>query len=617
MQSFIPRRGDSFGRLGRLGAMLFALCAAILLLAPGANAQVTGQGTLSGTVTDSTGSILVDAQVTVTNSETNVSQTSTTNSTGYFEVDNLNPGSYSIQVVSQGFETLLREGITLQADARLNVPMKLHPGAVRQTVTVSADASLLNTESASTGEVLSTREVEELTYSGSNPTWLELIAPGTQSNISQSYSFGDGGGLIWVGMTQNFGNFGQIGKNEFSLDGAPNESTGAAEGMNSAPDAVGEMKMDVTGYDASIGHTLGVNITTTTKGGTNVIHGAARWTYSDTRWQALSHFGGLNYRYQQSLANCDNGPTTSPQCYAIENKYGNDGTNANNGDANIGGPVYIPHIFDGRNKFFFFVSGIIDNFAGVQTQSATVPTTQELTGNFGDYNGIDPNALKNTPANWNTAVGSTPAQCPGGQPYFGQYQIYNPFTVTLTGKNGAPQRQPFCGDQVPVGLQTNSLMTKFYNGLVPAPNSGGLAASNYAYSVLTPQTFRDWTTREDWKISAKDSFWVRYTWQRYTKGTNSIFGSIGNEKEARWPQDGTVGWNHIFSSGPILKSPTAVRTSRTYAATIRALTRSIRSRSACLLTQTPMLRRLPAGSITNCPRLGSPVIPVSEPPITR
>ena len=96
-------------------------------------------------------------------------------------------------------------------------------------------------------------------------------------------------------------------------------------------------------------------------------------------------FQGLNYRYQQSLADCYNGAATSPTCYALENKYGNDGTNANNGDAAIGGPVYIPKLINGRNKFFFFFSGIIDNFAGVGPASATVPTEQEIGGNFSDF----------------------------------------------------------------------------------------------------------------------------------------------------------------------------------------------------------------------------------------
>ena len=70
---------------------------------------------------------------------------------------------------------------------------------------------LLNTESASVGQVLTTRQVQDLTVSGSNPTWLALIAPGVQATTSQTASTGDGGGLIWAGLTQDFGNFGRIG----------------------------------------------------------------------------------------------------------------------------------------------------------------------------------------------------------------------------------------------------------------------------------------------------------------------------------------------------------------------------------------------------------------------
>ena len=108
--------------------------------------------------------------MTVTNVATNVSDSLVTNSTGYFEADNLNPGPYAISIVAPGFEKLLRQGITLDTDARLNVPIQLHSGAATQTVTISADAALLNTESASVGQVLSTRDVQELTVSGSNPT---------------------------------------------------------------------------------------------------------------------------------------------------------------------------------------------------------------------------------------------------------------------------------------------------------------------------------------------------------------------------------------------------------------------------------------------------------------
>jgi hypothetical protein len=525
-----------------LNNAIIALCVCLLMVGASANAQVTGQGTVSGTVTDTTGAILVGAQVVVANTATNVSNTLVTNSTGYFEVDNLNPGVYSISVSAPGFEKLYRQGVTLEADARLNVPIQLHPGAAVETVTIAADAGLLNTESASVGQVLSTRQVEDLTVSGSNPTWLALIAPGTQATTSQAASTGDGGGLIWSGLTQDFGNFGRIGVNEFSLDGAPNMTSGRQIAMNQAPDAVGEMKMDVTGYDASIGHTLGVNVTSTTKAGTNSLHGAVRETYTDTRWAGLDSFQGQNYRYQQSVNGCSNGAATSPACYLLENKYGNAGTNANNGDAAIGGPVYIPKLINGRNKLFFFVSGIIDDFSGVGPANATLPTVQEQGGNFNDYPTSTPPAgfIAGT-----TSTSGVQGSCPTGTPYYGQYQLYNPYSVVID-SHGVPRRQPFCGNVIPSGMLANSAMTQFYNGVLPTPNSTNQGGTNYAYNSITPQTFHDFTTREDWKFSQKDDLFVRYTWQDYTKGQNSFY-TDGASNGARWIQLASIGWNHIIS----------------------------------------------------------------------
>jgi Carboxypeptidase regulatory-like domain len=544
---FIKHAGSRLSRFSISTVLM--LCACLCLAGGYAHAQDSGQGTVSGTVTDPSGAVIVGAQVTVTNTATNVSHSRDTNSTGYFEVDNLNPGPYAISVAAPKFTKLVRQGITLDTGARLNIPLQLKPGAVDQTVTISADAALLNTESASVGQVLSTREVEDLTVSGNNPTWLALIAPGVQSTASQAASTGDGGGLIWQGLTQDFGNFGRIGHNDFRLDGAPNETSGNQAGMNQAPDAVGEMKIDVTGYDAAIGHTLGVAVSSTTKAGTNTLHGAVRETYSDTRWQALNHFTGLNYRYQQSLAGCTDGAATSPACYALENKYGNAGTNANNGDVAVGGPVYIPKIVDGRNKVFFFFSGIIDNFAGVGTGSGTLPTAQEMTGNFNDLpsNATVPNGFL-AGSTYTSPKGVTIAgTCPTGTTYYGQYQLYNPFSVQID-SSGTPRRTPFCGNQVPASYLTNSAMVQFYNKALPAPNVVNPGAANYIYSQITPQTLRDYTTREDWKFSEKDDIFVRYTWQRYTKTTNSLLvDNLGREAEGRHIQLAAIGWNHIFN----------------------------------------------------------------------
>ena len=101
----------------------------LLLVCSFAKAQVTGQGAISGTVTDTSGAVIVGAHLTITNVETNVSHDSDTNGTGYFEVNDLNPGTYNISASVAGFETLHRQGITLEAAAHLNVPLALKAGA--------------------------------------------------------------------------------------------------------------------------------------------------------------------------------------------------------------------------------------------------------------------------------------------------------------------------------------------------------------------------------------------------------------------------------------------------------------------------------------------------------
>jgi hypothetical protein len=498
------------------------------------NAQTTGLATISGTVTDSSGAVVPQAKLTITNMATNVSRESQTNGTGYYEVGALIPGTYKILVTLRGFQDLLQEGITLEADAHINVPMRIAVGRSVQAIVVQADASLLNTESGSSGQVLTTRQVEALPVSGNNPTWLALIAPGVQGTTGQAASTDDT--LAWTGLTQDFGAYGQIGINEFSLDGAPNEINSRQSGLNPTIDELGETKFDIAGYNASVGHTMGVLTTQTTKYGTNDLHGSIRETYTAKRWAAMNHFQGLNYRYQQSLAGCVNGAGTSPDCYAIENQYGWPGTNMNNGSAAIGGPVFIPKIFDGHNKLFFFASVLNDVFSGAGSQTATVPTVQERTGNFNDL----PQQTTNVPAAFTAA-------CPGGTPYFGQYQIYDPYSVTLDSSN-IPRRQPFCGNMIPGNRLTSSAMVKLYNSLMPVPTENNPTGANYAYTQLTPQTYRDYTGRVDYKFSSKDNLFVRYTRANYTKGqTDYTVGDVGEQQGPRWVDVPAIGWDHVFN----------------------------------------------------------------------
>jgi Carboxypeptidase regulatory-like domain len=516
--------------------IILAICAGVWSVTNLANAQETGAGVISGTVTDPSGAVVGGAKLTVTDVATNISSTTVTNGTGYYEVDALDPGTYKLQVTSPGFESLTRLGITLEATARLSVPLRLVLGGSVQNVVVNADASLLNTESGSSGQVLTTRQLEALPVSGSNPTWLALIAPGVQGTVGQAASTGNTGGLLWTGLTSDFGTFGQIGVNEFSLDGAPNMTLNRVSGINLAPDEVGEMKLDVTGYDAAVGHTMGVEVTQTTKAGTNDLHGAVRETYTAQRWAALNHFAGLNYKYQEATHGCTYGPSTNAQCRILEDMYGNPGTHANDGDASVGGPVYIPKVFNGRNKLFFFVSVVDDIQAGSESQTFSIPTVQERSGNFNDL----PQQTTGIPAQFTAA-------CPAGTPFFGQYQIYDPFSTQLD-SSGIPRRTPFCGNIIPANRLVNSPMTQLYNSLMPVPTQDSPTGSNYTFTQVSPQTFRSYTTREDYRFTPKDNLFVRYTKQDYTKSENDeTVGDVGEQEGPRWINVVSAGWDHVFT----------------------------------------------------------------------
>jgi len=530
------RRREGAHSSSWLSSAVLILCmiAGMLASASFVNAQSTGLGTISGIVTDSSGAIVPGAKLTITNMATGVARKSATNSTGYYEVGALIPGKYKILVSLPGFQDLLHEGVTLEANAHVSVPAQLAVGRSVQTIIVQADASLLNTESGSSGQVLTTRQVEALPVSGNNPTWLALIAPGVQGTTGQAASTDDT--LAWTGLTQDFGAYGNIGVNEFSLDGAPNETNSRQSGLNPTIDELGETKFDVTGYDAAVGHTMGVLTTQTTKYGTNDLHGSVRETYTAKRWAALNHFQGLNYRYQQSLAHCVNGADTSPDCYAIENQYGWPGTNMNNSSAAIGGPVFIPKIFDGRNKLFFFASVLNDVFSGAGSQTATVPTVQERGGDFSDL----PQQTANIPSDFTAA-------CSAGTPYYGQYQIYDPYSVTMDAQ-GIPRRKPFCGNMVPGNRMANSPMVKLYNSLMPVPTQNNPTGSNFAFTQITPQTYRDYTGRIDYKFSSNDNLFVRYTRGNYTKGQNDYtVGDVGQQEGPRWIDVPAIGWDHVFN----------------------------------------------------------------------
>jgi hypothetical protein len=526
--------GTAFSWMKTLAAVTLVLLW-VLLSAGWANAQSTGRGNITGTVMDPSGAVVAGASVISTNVATNVSTAATTNKTGYFEIDSLDAGQYLVSVSAPGFEKFVQNGIILNSSAVLTLPLTLKVGRQTEVVTVTEQAPLLNVESGLNGQSLTTLQLQSLPESGNNPMQLVEIAPGVQSpaGISQLYSMD--GTLSWNGVSK-FGTAGVTNVNEFDTDGAANEGNGRGNLISMNSDMADQVRIDTTDFDPTAGHTYGVTVTETTKSGTNMIHGSATEMYNNRRWAAMPRFQALTYLHQQYVDGCTNGPSTSPQCFIDENKYGWPGVHENLTTYGIGGPVIIPKFYDGRNKFFWFVAGTNDIWTDASQTSATIPTVQERTGNFNDY----PTAT--LPANYAATFN---AACPGSS-YYGQYQLYNPYAVTIV--NGHPSRAPLCGNVVPSSLMLNTQMAKLINSWLPNPTSPIVTGGNYIYTSTQPQTFRQFTTREDYAISENDRVFVRFTRHHYTKAQPGIApDGIDTQQGPKWAEIGALGWNHVFN----------------------------------------------------------------------
>lgn len=527
-----PRRGRSH----LLATLVFAVAVAGQMYCPSTALAQTGQGIISGVVTDQSGASIPKAAVAVNNTDTGVVIKVTTNDTGYYEVRALNPGNYQVSVTASGFEKSIQPRIALLADGHPSINLALKIGQTSETVVVNGEAPLIDTQAVSVGQVLTSEEMSALP-NGQAPIWLAMLSPGVQSNYAQNYQQG-GADPNWNGAGPQFGSYGRIGANEFSLDGAPNMANQRGQAINLSADELGQTSVNITQFDASVGHTYGISLTQTTKSGTNQLHGGIRYRRYDLRYFGMQHFQRLNYRYHTANDNCSVNPT-SFACERDQEQFGWPGTHLNYGDVGIGGPVFIPKVFDGRNRLFFFV-GVMDEAPNnANSNTIAVPSAQDKTGDFSDLGpGTVPTGA--------VATLFQAAGCPTGTLYYGQYQIYNPYSVTMV--KGHPSRLPFCGNKIPSNLISKLPVVQMINSYLPDPNSGGATGNNFIYEQGAYNTYRAVTNRYDYAVDNADHIFFRWTRGHYTKrNTTFLTNNFGYSFENRWISTGALGWSRILS----------------------------------------------------------------------
>jgi len=497
----------------------------IALAASSAYGQVTGRGSISGILNDPAGAAMPNADVKVTNTATGVSQDVRTNNTGYYEVDNLIPGPYSITVTSRGFKSLVRNGITIDAEQAARVDLALQVGESTETVTVSADAPLINSTSGMEGQVTTQTMIQNDPTPGANPVLLLKYSRDTQTTESSNYYMN--GSYNAAAANSLIGTFGQLSKNEFTLDGAINQEANHELNYPAPSDELGEMVTDTSGFDAQEGKTLGISVAMTTKNGTNEYHGSVRDLYEDQRWQSLTHFARAALATAQAACATETPALCASKVAAAEQPH----VHENNAGLTFGGPVIIPKLFDGRNKLFFFFSTIRDKFTAVSPTSVNVPTIQERGGDFSDLPGC-------------------PAAC-------GAYTIYDPLTVKPNpAKAGQYIRTAFPGNVIPTSRLVNPVIA-FFNKELPTPNNGGAVgnngAGNYTYTVISPSLATSYTERVDYALTQKDHIYVRaskFHW--YQNSPDFTTDQIGYGIQGMDVFLAAADWTHTFSNTTVL-----------------------------------------------------------------
>jgi hypothetical protein len=353
------------------------------------------QGAITGVVSDITGAVIPGANVTLSSPDTGLTLQTRSNQSGNYTFSPLKIGNYSVTVSVKGFQTLARQNLHVDAEQRLEADLRLTPGEVSQTITVTTDAPLLQTETSAVGQTIDTKTINNTPLNGRN--WV-YIAQLTAGAVSASANMG---GTRASGTGDFEANGQRAEQNNFILDGVDNNSNlvdflnGSSFVVRPPPDALSEFSLQTSNFSAEFGHSGGAVMSASIKSGTNHIHGDV-WEYirntdlDATPWNAL---------------------TTPPY---HENQFG----------ATLGFPIW-------RNKLFYFGDLEANRISISSANITTVPTALMRQGNFTEL--LNTNLTDSQPVTLyqpNSANPGQPLTCNGKANVFCANQL-NPIAQNI------------------------------------------------------------------------------------------------------------------------------------------------------------------------------------------
>mgnify|MGYP005852058859 CR=1 FL=1 len=413
----------------------------------GVLAAQTDRGIINGTVSDSSGAAVADARVVATNVATNVAFTTQTTSTGDFTIPALPVGTYNVRIERQGFKAAVRNDVVITSGGTATLNAQLEIGAITESVQVSATLDLLQTSTAKVSTAVTNKMVDELplVVGGAMRGAFDLALITPEANQPEDKGFNVGGG--------------QGGAYGATLDGVSILTTrfNSVEWANvntPSVDAITEFAVETNGFKAEYGRAQGGMITFSSKSGTNQLHGTAYEFLRNDALDARRFFENQKGKYKQ-------------------HDFG----------WSVGGPVWIPKLYDGRNKTFFFSAGEwFRNRVGAASNFLSVPTPEMYNGDFRNW--VDANAR--------------------------QLPIYDPATTAPSGNTFT--RQPFANNQIPQSRFAN--LSRNYVNLVrdflrpnngAAPGTSEYVRNNYINNTGTAiDPWTKWSFKVDHNFGQND-----------------------------------------------------------------------------------------------------------------
>jgi hypothetical protein len=402
----------------------------------------TDSATIVGTVSDNSGAVLANGVVTIINVGTNAKTVLKTDVNGNYVATPLKIGNYTVGVEAQGFKEVTRTGIVVNVQDRLRVDFTMQVGSLNEQVTVSDAPPLLQSESSALGDVVGSKQIADLPLNGRDYTQLAALTTGvtrvTESGNgltggATSAANGNAGGSFAVNGTRGL-------LNNFILDGVDNNSNdNGGNVLKTNVDAIQEFKVQTSNYSAEFGRSGGAVINATIKSGTNGLHGTLFEFLRNSALDARGYFE----------------PPDDTKAPFRQNQFG----------FTLGGPIK-------RDKLFFFVDYQGTRIGTSVTDISTVPTLDELNGDF-------------------SAIDST---------------IYDPLTTTVV--DGEPVRTPFPGNIIPA----DRFDTIAHNilSLYPAPNAPGVS-NNYIVNNPGSNNIDQGDARIDYAITSKQQLFGRFS----------------------------------------------------------------------------------------------------------